>query len=130
MVSFGMRTRRVRTFYNSTWDQGPGGTTTQARLTLLNAWSDANETSHGRSSHLGEVLAARSSVFSRSSSRFSTVSEPFLGRNGGKLGFWDAVRPFLALHDLKPVLARCKPIENGFKAPCRGSSAIVVVVRR
>ena len=41
-----------------------------------------------------------------------------------------AVRPFLALNDLKPVLATCKPTENGFKAPCRGSSAIVVVVRR
>jgi hypothetical protein len=40
----------------------PRGTTTQARLTLLDAWPDANETSHGRPSHLGEVLAARSSV--------------------------------------------------------------------
>jgi hypothetical protein len=73
------------------------------------------------------VLAARSSV-----------SQPFLypylsrswAENGGKLGFWAAVRPFLALHDLKPVLATCKPTENGFKAPCCGSSAIVVVVRR
>jgi hypothetical protein len=37
-------------------------TTTQARLTLLDARSDAYETSHGRSSHLGEVLTARSSV--------------------------------------------------------------------
>ena len=37
------------------------------RLTLLDAWPDANETSHGRSLRLGEVLAARSSV-----------SQPFL----------------------------------------------------
>ena len=34
----------------------PGG------VTLLDAWPDANETSHGRSLPLGEVLAARSSV--------------------------------------------------------------------
>jgi hypothetical protein len=40
----------------------PGGITTQVRLTLLDAWSDANETSHGCSSHLEKVLAARSSV--------------------------------------------------------------------
>ena len=73
VASFGMRTRRVRTFQNSTWDHGPGGTTTQARLTLLDAWSDANETSHGRSSHLGEVLAARSSVF-------QPFLKPFLSR--------------------------------------------------
>ena len=39
----------------------PGG------VTLLDAWPDANETSHGRSLLLGEVLAARSSV-----------SQPFL----------------------------------------------------
>ena len=86
-VSFGMRTRRVPTFQNSTWDHGPGGTTTQARLTLLHAWSDAYETSHGRSSHLGEVLAARSSVSQPFSSRFSAVSEPFLGRKWWKIGF-------------------------------------------
>ena len=35
----------------------PGG------VTLLDAAPDANETSHGRSLPLGEVLAARSSVF-------------------------------------------------------------------
>ena len=35
----------------------PGG------VTLLDAWPDANETSHGRSLPLGEVLAARSSVY-------------------------------------------------------------------
>jgi hypothetical protein len=40
----------------------PVGTTTRARLTLLDAWSDANETSHGRSLPLRKVLAARSSV--------------------------------------------------------------------
>jgi hypothetical protein len=122
-VSFGMRTRWVRTFDNSAWDHGPGGTTTQARLTLLDAWSDAYETSHGCSSHLGEVLAARSSV-----------PQPFLSRswaeNGGILGFRATERPFLALHDLKPVLATCKPTENGFNAPCCGSSPIVVVVRQ
>jgi hypothetical protein len=28
------------------------------------------------------------------------------------------------------ILAPCKPTENGSKAPCCGSSAIVVVVRR
>ena len=33
----------------------PGG------VTLLDAWPDANETSHGRSLPLGKVLAARSS---------------------------------------------------------------------
>ena len=31
-------------------------------VTLLDGWPDANETSHGRSSPLGEVLATRSSV--------------------------------------------------------------------
>jgi hypothetical protein len=36
-------------------------------VTLLDAWPDANETSHGRSLLLGGVLAARSSV-----------SQPFL----------------------------------------------------
>jgi hypothetical protein len=40
----------------------PLGGTTRAQLTLLDAWPDANETSHGRSLPLGEVLAARSSV--------------------------------------------------------------------
>jgi len=45
----------------------PWGHHQKAWLTLLDAWSDAYETSHGRSSHLGEVLAARSSV-----------SQPFL----------------------------------------------------
>jgi hypothetical protein len=81
--------------------------------------------------HIEEKCSSRAEAFlSRVSSRFSAVSEPFLGQNGGKLGFWDAERPFLALHDLKPVLATCKPTENDFKAPCRGSSAIVVVVRR
>jgi hypothetical protein len=43
-------------------DHALGGTTTRARLTLLDTWPDANETSHGRSLPLGEVLAARSSV--------------------------------------------------------------------
>jgi hypothetical protein len=75
-----------------------------------------------------------SRALKRFSSRSLAVFQPFLSRswaeNGGKFGFWAAVRPFLALHDLKPILARCKPIENGVKAPCRGSSAIVVVVRR
>ena len=115
----------------TTYDHAQGGTTTRARLTLLDAWPDANETSHGRSLPLGKVLAGRSSV---SQPFFIAVSQPFLSRswaeNGGKLGFWAAVRPFLALHDLKPVLATCKPTENGLKAPCRGPSAIVVVVRR
>jgi hypothetical protein len=37
-----------------------GGTNTRARLTLLDVLSDANETSHSRSLHLGGVLAARS----------------------------------------------------------------------
>ena len=41
--------------------------TTFHGVTLLNGWPDANETSHGRSLPLGEVLAARSSV-----------SQPFL----------------------------------------------------
>jgi hypothetical protein len=39
-----------------------GGTTTRARLTLLDVLPDANETSHGRSLRLGGVLTARSSV--------------------------------------------------------------------
>ena len=75
---------------------------------------------------------------SRKLKRFSAVplavSQPFLSRfwaeNGGKLGFWAAVRPFLALYDLKPVLATCKPTENGVKAPGCGSSPIGVVIRR
>jgi hypothetical protein len=88
-----------------------------------------DETSHGRSSHLGEVLAARSSV---SLAVSLAVSQPFLSRswaeNGGKLGFWVANRPFFALHDLKPVLPTCKWAENAFKASCCGRSPIVVVV--
>ena len=43
-------------------DHALGGTTTRARLTLLDAWPDVDETSHGLSSPLGKVLAARSSV--------------------------------------------------------------------
>jgi hypothetical protein len=110
----------------------PWVTTTQARLTLLDAWSDANETSHGRSSHLEQVLAARSSV---PQPFCIAVTQPFLSRswaeNGKKkLGFWATERPSLALHDLKPVLPTCKPTENGFKALCCSSSAIVVVVPR
>ena len=70
--------------------------------------------------------------------RFSAVhiavSQPFLSRswaeNGGKLGFWAVVRPFLALHDLKPVLDRQKRVEVALKALCCGSSPIVVVVWR
>jgi hypothetical protein len=64
------------------------------------------------------------------------VSEPFLSRswaeNGGKLGFWAAIRPFLPLHDLKPVpaITRQKRVEGAVKAPCRGSSPIAVVVWR
>ena len=36
----------------------------------------------------------------------------------------------MALHDLKPVLARCKWAENGVNAPCCGSSPIAIVVWR
>jgi hypothetical protein len=46
------------------------------------------------------------------------------------LSFWAAVRPFLALHDLKPVLARCKRAEITFKTPCCRPSPFVVVVWR
>ena len=61
----------------TTYDHAHGGTTTRARLTLLDAWPDANETSHGRSLLLGEVLAGRSSV----TQPFSiAVSQPFLSR--------------------------------------------------
>ena len=75
---------------------------------------------------------------SRALKRFSAVplavSQPFLSRswaeNGGKLGFWAAVRPFLALHNLKPILARCKRKKNTFKASCCGSSPIAIVVWR
>ena len=45
----------------------PRGTTTRARLTLLDACPGANETPHSRLSQLDEVLAVRSSV-----------SQPFL----------------------------------------------------
>jgi hypothetical protein len=51
---------------NILWPPGttPVGTaaTTRARLTLLDAGPDANETSHGRSLPVGEVLAVHSSV--------------------------------------------------------------------
>ena len=40
----------------------PRGTTTRARLTLLDACPGANETPHSRSLQLDEVLAVRSSV--------------------------------------------------------------------
>jgi hypothetical protein len=56
-----------RQYFVTIQDHAPGGTTTRARFTLLDAWPDANETSHGRSLPLGEVLATRSSV-----------SQPFL----------------------------------------------------
>jgi len=120
-----------RQYFVTTHDHAPGGTTTRARLTLLDAWPDANETSHGRSLLLGEVLAGRSSV---SQPFCIAVPQPFLSRswaeNGGKLGFWAAVRPFLAPHDLKSVPPRQKRAEDPLKAPCCGSSPIVVVVRR
>ena len=120
-----------RQYFVTTQDHAPGGTTTRARLTLLDAWPDANETSHGRSLLLGEVLAGRSSV---SQPFCIAVAQPFLSRswaeNGGKLGFWAAVRPFLALHNSKPILARCKRTKNTFKAPCCGSSPIAIVVWR
>ena len=75
---------------------------------------------------------------SRALERFSAVSiavsQPFLSRswaeNRGKSGFWAAVRPSLPLHDLKPILARCKRAENAFKAPCCRPSPSVVVVWR
>ena len=60
----------------------PWGTTTQVRLTLLDAWPDANETSHGRSLPLGEVLAARSSV---PQPFFIAVSQPFLSRSWAEM---------------------------------------------
>jgi hypothetical protein len=56
-----------RQYFVATRDHARGGTTTRARLTLLDAWPDANETSHGRSLLLGEVLAVR-----------TTVTQPFL----------------------------------------------------
>jgi hypothetical protein len=66
----------------------------------------------------------------RSSAVTIAVSQPFLSRswseNSGKLGFWAAVRSFLALHNLKPVLARQKEAEGAFKAPCCGSTPFVI----
>jgi hypothetical protein len=53
-----------------------------------------------------------------------------MGRKWWKIRFWDAVGLVLAFHGLKPVLARCKRAENAFKAPCCGSSPILVVVWR
>jgi hypothetical protein len=61
---------------------------------------------------------------SRALERFSAVaiavSQPFLSRSwaeyGGKLIFWSADGPVLALHDLKPILARCKRTENALLA--------------
>ena len=77
------------------------------------------------------MLAGRSSV---SQPVYIAVAQPFLSRswaeNGGKLGFWDTIRPFLAPHDLKLVIARQKRAEGAFKVPCCGSSPIVVVVWR
>jgi hypothetical protein len=89
-----------------------------------------NETSHDRLLPPRKVLAARSSVPQPFYSRFSAVSEPFLGGNGGKLGFWAAVRSFLVSHDLKRVPARQKRAERAVKAPCSGSIPIVIVVWR
>jgi hypothetical protein len=91
-----------------------GGTTTRARLTLLDAWPDANETSHGRLLPLGEVLAACSSVFQPSLSRS-------WAENSGRLGFWAAVRSFLAPHDLN----QSQLGKNGLK----GHLKLSVVVR-
>jgi hypothetical protein len=75
-----------------------------------------------------------SRALERSSVVSIAISEPFLSRswdeNSGKLGFWAAVRSFLAPHDLKSVLARRKWAENAFKAPCCRSSPFVVVVWR
>ena len=46
------------------------------------------------------------------------------------MGFWAADRPFLALNDLKPVLARCKWAENALEVPCCTSSPIIKVIWR
>jgi hypothetical protein len=100
--------------YGKFWDaytQGPDileshlgsrswGTTTQARPTLLDAWSDANETSHGRSSHLGEVLRAQA-FLSRFSSHFSAVSEPFVGQKWWKIGFLGCSKAIFAAPRVK-----------------------------
>jgi hypothetical protein len=51
-----------RQYFVTTRDHAAGGTTTRARLTVLDAWPDANETSYGRSLPLEKVLAARSRV--------------------------------------------------------------------
>ena len=126
-----------RQYFVTTHDHAHGGTTTRARLTLLDAWPDANETSHGRSLPLGKVLAGRSSV---SQPFFIAVPQPFLRRswaeNGGKLDFWAAVRPFLAPHDLKSVPPRQKRAEDLFKSSVlwfesdrRRSSAITISLR-
>ena len=92
----------MATIFVTTQDHAPGGTTTRARLTLLYVWPNANETSHGGLLPLGEVLAARSSVYQPF---FIAVSQPFLSRswaeNGGKLGLWAAVRPFFGAPRLK-----------------------------
>ena len=71
----------------TTYDHTPGEATTRARLTLLDAWPDADETPHGRSLLLGEVLAAHSSVPRPFLSRFLAVSQPFRGRKWWKIGF-------------------------------------------
>jgi hypothetical protein len=75
---------------------------------------------------------------SRALERFSAVplavSQQFLNRswaeNGGQLGFWVAVRPFLALHDLKPVPANQKRADDAFQASCCRPSPYVIVVWR
>ena len=57
--------------------------------------------------------------------------EPAAGPREVQIPWRDAnwsIRPSLPLHDLKPVLARCNRVEIPFKAPCCGSSPIVVVV--
>jgi hypothetical protein len=72
--------------------------------TLLDGRPNANETSHGRSLPLEEVLAA----LGRFSAVLTAVSQPFLRRswaeNGRKLGFLTGVRPSLALHGLETHL--------------------------
>ena len=75
---------------------GHGGTTTRAWLTLLDAWSDADEIPHGRLLH---DTCRASRALERSSAVTIAVSEPFLGRNGGKLFFWAVDKPSLAPRD-------------------------------
>ena len=72
-------------------------------------------------------------MLERFSAAHIAVSQPFLSRSWAKMVenwfFGMQTGHFLAFHDIKPVLATGKPTENGFKAPCCGSSAIVVVPR-